>query len=123
MLINFFVWFIEYGFSFLLANIFDGLEQERMFYCIYFLVPIILLTIRVVALIIQIELISNLLGEEADHGVNGIVTCVIALNILKNVIVLIVVTWVITKIFYTDFFVAFQIITFGQCLCSTEQED
>lgn len=123
MLINFFVWFIEYGFSFLLANIFGGLEQGKMFYCIYFLVPIIPLTIRVVSLTIQIEQMSNLLGKEANHRVNGRVTCIIALNVLKDVVVLIVVTWVITKIFYIDFFVAFQIITFGQCLCSTEQED
>lgn len=123
MLINFFVWFIEYGFSFLLANIFGGLEQGRMFYYIYFLVPIILLTIRVVSLTIQIEQKSNLLGKEVDHCTNGKYTYIIALNVLKNVVVLIVVTWVITKIFYIDFFVAFQIITFGRCLCSTEQED
>ena len=114
MLKKFAVWFIYFGLSFLVSDVFGWTEQGKAFFCIHLGADI--LTILVIILIAG--LVSGCAAE-----MSGISFLTILITAGALAIVLFA-TWGATKLFDIDFFVAYQIMTFGQCLCTdTKKKD
>lgn len=109
MLKKFIEWFICFGLSFLVADVFGWTDQGRAFLYIYLGVDVALIAIFVIIL-----LIAGIAFREKLLALRGSF-----LSIIITIIVLAVIlfaTWGATKLFGVDFFVTFQIMTFGACL-------
>jgi len=49
-------------------------------------------------------------------------TFIIVLMMFASILIVLFATWVATQLFDVDFYVTYQIMTFGQCLCSSKTE-
>lgn len=109
MLKKFALWFICFGLSFLVES-WGWAEQEKAFLYINLGASIIIILV-VIAILVFVGLVGNCAAEA-----NGISFLVALIN-AGTVAILLFATWGATKLFGVDFFVAYQIMTFGQCLC------
>lgn len=110
MLKKFVFWFICFGLSFLVSDVFGWTEQGKAFFYIDLGVAI-LIALVVIAIFVIAGLAS---GRSAEaNGISYLVVLIIGVILAITLFA----TWVATKLFGIDFFVAYQIMTFGQCLC------
>lgn len=105
MLKKFGVWFIVFGLSFLISDVFGWTEQGKAFLYIHLGVSVILILI---AMLIIVAGLAR--GSAVESNVAPI------LLLFITVCVDLLATWGATKLFDVDFYVAYQIMTFGLCL-------
>lgn len=115
MLKKFIIWFICFGLSFLVSNVFGWTEQGRAFIYIYLGGSIISILGSIVFLVIAG--FANRCAAEVSGS-----SFLIILIIAVEVAIVLFATWGATKLFDIDFFVAYQIMTFGQCLCTDSEK-
>ncbi len=112
MLKKFALWFICFGLSFLVESI-GWAEQGKAF---------LFIDLGATGLIIALLILVCLFAGDGLGERIGIP--VIAAVVYGAVIAIILfTTWGATKLFNVDYYVAFQIMTFGQCLCSSNKKD
>ena len=111
MLKKFVLWFIVFGLSFLVSNVFGWTEQGKAFLYIDLGSNVIIMLILIVIILIA--------GHATDNAAkaNGI-SAMVVLTAAAAVVIALFATWGATKLFDVDFFVAYQIMSFGQCLCT-----
>lgn len=115
MLKKFALWFIVFGLSFLVSDVFGWTEQGKAFLYINLGAGIIIILALIVILIIA----GLATGSAAEaNGISFLVVLVTAVTIAITLFA----TWGATKLFGVDFFVAYQIMTFGQCLCTQSKK-
>lgn len=114
MLKKFIFWFVTFGLSFLLAGVFGS--QGKAFFAIYFGLDV--LVGLALLLTFAVSQSSSRLSSISD----GLTFFGIILIIGATVFVL-VATWVASNLFGLDFFVTYEIMTFGQCLCVNSKKD
>lgn len=118
MLKKFALWFVCFGLSFLVSDVFGWTDQGRAFLYIYIGESIIVILALIVLMLIAgvIQRIKFLATTVS------IVTIFITIGVVAF---LVFATWGATKLFDVDFFVTFQIMTFGQCMCpsTSKKED
>ncbi len=112
MLRKFALWFICFGLSFLAESL--GLaKQGKAFLVIY---------LGVAGLIIALWILICLsAGDDLGEWIGFTVIAAIVYGIV--IAISLFATWGATKLFSVDYYVAFQIMTFGQCLCSSNRKD
>ncbi len=115
MLKKFAFWFICFGLSFLVSDVFGVTEQGKAFLYIHLGAGIIVFLVAIVILVI-----AGLASGNAAEA-NGISFLVVLVTAGALAITLFA-TWGATKLFDVDFFVAYQIMTFGQCLCTNSKK-
>lgn len=115
MLKKFALWFICFGLSFLVSDVFEWTEQGKAFLYIHLGTGILILLVFVAICIIY----SLINGCAAEMSGISFLTILITAGALAIVLFA---TWGATKLFDIDFFVAYQIMTFGQCLCTDSKE-
>ena len=115
MLKKFALWFICFGLSFLVSDVFGWTEQGKAFLYINLGTDILIILALIVILII-----AGLSSGSAAEA-NGISFLVVLVTAGALAITLFA-TWGATKLFGIDFFVAYQIMTFGQCLCTDSKK-
>lgn len=103
MLKNFATWFIVFGLSILVSNVFGWTEQGRIFLFICLTRPLVVVLVH---------------AARNAKVTNTFFFLMILASVVSLAITLFT-TWVAAKLFGVDFFVSFQIMTFGQCLCPT----
>ena len=113
MLRKFAFWFICFGLSYFVANVMGLCEQGEAFLYVYLGASVMVGIILIIALLI----FGGLEKELPLAG--GLSLLVIAVYAVIIVITLFA-TWGATQIFGVDFFVTFEIMTFGQCLSSSD---
>ena len=111
MLKNFARWFICFGISFLVANVFGWTDQGRAFLYIY-----VGIAVAIVAIYVLLLLIAGIAYKEKLFAMGYSIVAIIFLAI--QVAIMLFATWGATKLFDVNFFVTFQIMTFGACLVS-----
>lgn len=109
MLKKFALWFICFGLSFLVADVFGWTDQGRAFLYIYLGADVV-----IVAIFVIILLIAGIAFREKLLALGGSFVSIIVLIIVLAITLF--ATWGATKLFDVDFFVTFQIMTFGSCL-------
>ena len=114
MLKKFVVWFVCFGLSFLFES-FGWAEQGKAFFFIdvgveFFLILVLLAIIKTG---------GSMYGYNNEAIVASLLIVFITIGVLA---VIMVATWVATKLFDVDFYVAYQIMTFGQCLCTNNKK-
>ena len=109
---KFVVWFLTFGLSFLAAE--WGLaEQGKAFFFTSLGIDVVMLFILLVLVLIAAISDCDINAETLGLSVISI------LCLVCEIAVVIFATWGATKLFPIDFFTAYQIMTFGQCLCIT----
>lgn len=112
MLRKFVWWFIIFGLSFLVQS-FGWTDQGTAFIWIH-----LGGTGLLIALVIILCLVAGSgIGEKLGLSIAIAIIYAIMLGIV------LLATWGATKLFPVDFAVAYQIMTFGQCLCSDSKKD
>lgn len=112
MLKKFAWWFICFGLSFLVSDVFGWTDQGRAFLYIKLGASVIL-----VAVIALIFLIAGIAIKEKIIGFIGTGISIFAM--MAVILITLFATWGATKLFDVDFFVTYQIMTFGACLVSS----
>ncbi len=112
MLKNFALWFIYFGLSFLVES-FGWAEQGKAFMFID-----LGATGLIIALCILVFIFA---GDDLGEQIGIPVIAVVIYGVIIAIILF--ATWGATKLFNVDYYVAFQIMTFGQCLCSSNKKD
>lgn len=110
MLKKFASWFIVFGLSFLVSDVFGWTEQGKAFLYIHMGVAVLVFLVLVTILVA-----GGLVTRRASEA-NGISFLLVLMTALSLAITLFA-TWGATKLFGVNFYVAYQIMTFGQCLC------
>ena len=113
MLKKFAIWFICFGLSFLVQNL-GWAEQGKAFLYIH-----IGLNVLIIALLIAIAIILGLTNGFEFAALSCGVSFISILITAVEIVITLFATWGATKLFNVDFYVAYQIMTFGQCLCKT----
>ena len=115
MLKKFFWWFVIFGLSFL-VSVFGWTEQGKAFLFLNLGSNILLILVLIVVLII-----AGITGKFSaeDIGISFILVLFTAVAIAIELFA----TWGATQLFDVDFYVAYQIMTFGQCLCTESKKD
>ena len=112
MLKKFALWFICFGLSFLVES-WGWAEQGKAF---------MIIDLGAMGLIIAIVILICLFGGDGLGERLGI-PVVLALVYAGLMVIILFATWGATQLFDVDYYVAFQIMTFGQCLCSASKKD
>jgi hypothetical membrane protein len=112
MLKKFALWFICFGLSFLVES-WGWAEQGKAF---------MIIDLGATGLIIAILILICLFGGDGLGERLGI-PVVLALVYAGVMVVILFATWGATQLFDVNYYVAFQIMTFGQCLCSSSKKD
>lgn len=115
MLKKFAAWFSCLGLSFLVSDVFGWTEQGKAFLYINLGVGVVIILALIVILVI-----AGVAGGVAAEA-NGISFLIVLITAGVLAITLFA-TWGATKLFGVDFYVAYQIMTFGQCLCSNNKK-
>ncbi len=115
MLKKFALWFICFVLSFLVSDKLGLTTQGKAFLYIRLSVSILIILAFIVILIIG-GLISGSAAEA--NGISFLVVLAAAVALAITLFA----TWGATKLFGIDFFVAYQIMTFGQCLCTDSKK-
>lgn len=116
MLKKFAVWFICFGLSFLAQEL-GWAEQGKAFLWI-----IIGADVLIILGIIAIVMIAGLVHKSATIAATGF-SVVLALITAGMLVIVLFATWGATKLFDVDFYVAFQIMSFGECLCIDDKKE
>lgn len=111
MLLNFALWFICFGLSFLAESL--GLATQGTAF--------LFIKLGLTAIVIAFLILIFLFGGDGLGERIGIPVALAGLLAIGIAIVLFA-TWGATKLFHVDYYVAFQIMTFGQCLCSSSSK-
>ena len=109
---KFVAWFITFGLSFLAAE-WELAEQGRAFF---------FTSLSMDVLMVLVLLVLMLIAAISDGDIRteaSIVSVVAILALLFEIAAVLFATWGATKLFDVDFYVAYQLMTFGQCLCIT----
>ena len=114
MLKKFALWFICFGLSFLVQS-WGWAEQGKAF--LYIDLGISVLIIVVFIAIMVIAGLAN--GFAAEAGGVSFLTILITAGAIA---IALFATWGATKLFDVDFYVAYQIMAFGQCLCTSSKK-
>lgn len=115
MLKKFVLWFICFGLSFLVSDVFGWTEQGKAFFYVTLGKDILI----ILALIVILVIAGLATGSAAEaNGISFLVVLVTA----GALAITLFATWGATKLFGVDFFVAYQIMTFGQCLCTDNKK-
>ena len=110
MLKKFALWFICFGLSFLVES-WGWAEQGKAF---------MIINLGATGLIIAIFILICLFdGDGLGLGIPVVLSLVYA----GEMVVILFATWGATQLFDVNYYVAFQIMTFGQCLCSSSKKD
>ena len=110
MLKKFATWFIVFGLSFLVSEVFEWTEQGKAFLYINLGIQVVIIIGLIIVLIVA--------GHKArESAVTNTVSALMVLLTAGILAIILFATWGATKLFDVDFFVAYQIMTFGQCLC------
>ena len=107
MLKKFALWFICFGLSFLVES-WGWAEQGKAF---------MIIDLGATGLMIAIEILifgGDGLGERLGT---------LAIVYAGLMVIILFATWGATQLFDVDYYVAFQIMTFGQCLCLSSKKD
>ena len=108
MLKKFALWFICFGLSFLVES-WGWAEQGKAFMYI---------DLGAVGLILAVVILICLFAGDGAVERLGI-PLVVAICYVAIVAVILFATWGATELFNVDYYVAYQIMTFGQCLCTS----
>ena len=108
--------FICFVLSFLISNVFGWTEQGKAFLYINLGAGILITLLGIAIYII------SCLDSGWTEGMN-VISFIAILNIAGALAIILFATWVATKLFNIDFFVAYQIMTFGQCLCTDSKNN
>ena len=108
MLKKFALWFICFGLSFLVES-WGWAEQGKAF---------IYIDLGAVGLILAVVILICLFAGDGAVERLGI-PLVVTICYVAIVAVILFATWGATKLFNVDYYVAYQIMTFGQCLCTS----
>lgn len=114
MLKKFALWFICFGLSFLVQS-WGWTEQGKAFLYINLGVSVL-----IVVALIAIVIIAGLADGFATEA--GGVSFLAVLITAGAIAITLFATWGATKLFGVDFYVAYQIMTFGQCLCTNSKK-
>ena len=112
MLKKFALWFICFGLSFLVES-FGWTEQGRAF---------LYIECGTIGVIIVLLVVVCLFGGSGALERLGFPMALLIIYAVSVGIALFA-TWGATKLFDVDFFVAYQIMSFGQCLCGSSKKD
>lgn len=104
---KFALWFVTFGLSFLLAGVFGS--QGKAFFAIH-------LGIDVLNALAMLALFATAGSISGYAFVTDKITAIGVVAVIGAIAIILLATWVITKLFGIDFFIAYQIMTFGQCL-------
>ena len=104
------LWFIFYGLSFFVSYIFSWTEQGKIFLFISLGMCFLIILVISVFIIIVRHFAVDIANK---HGISF----KIVFYALCFVIIILFMTYVVSKLFDIDFFVSYQVITLGQCLC------
>lgn len=115
MLKKFATWFVVFGLSFLVSDVFHWTEQGKAFLYINLGVGAVIILGLVVVL-----LIGGLVTREAAAA--NAISFLLVLITAGTFAITLFATWGATKLFGVDFYVAYQIMTFGQCLCTQNKK-
>lgn len=112
MLKKFVWWFICFGFSYLVADVFHWTDQGRAFMYIK-----LGTSVAIMAVLILILLIAGI-AARAKLVTSGI-SLVLVFYIAAEIAITLFATWGATKLFNVDFFITYEIMTFGACLATS----
>lgn len=107
-ILSFVKWFVVFGLSFLVAD-WGWTEQGKAF--LYIDLGIVGFFVLIIIVILLV------LGDGAGQKI-GLSLASIVIFMVEIAIALFA-TWGATKLFDVDFYVAYQIMSFGQCLCDS----
>lgn len=103
-------WFIVFGLSYLVSDVFGWTEQGKAFLYIHLGAGILIC----LALIVMVLIAGGLSDSfAAAHGISILIVIIQAVVLGITLFA----TWGATKLFGIDFYIAYEIMTFGQCLC------
>ena len=111
MILKFFVWFVVFGLSFLMEEL-GFAEQGMAFICIHIFAS---------CLIVIVYIFISIYASKGT-GERIVFPLLIVGMYMLTIAIILFATWGATKLFGVDFFVAYQIMTFGQCLCSNSKD-
>lgn len=111
MLKKFALWFICFGLSFLVES-FGWTEQGKAF---------LYIELGAIGFIVAVFVLICLFGGSGALEKLGIPFVLVIVYAISVGIALFA-TWGATKLFDVDFFVAYQIMSFGQCLCTSSSK-
>ena len=115
MIKKFVAWFIYFGLSFLIADVFGWTDQGRAFmYLRLGSTVVIILTVSLILLLAGVAMKQKLL-------MSG-VSFTLIVSVAFSTLITLFATWGATKLFDIDFFVAYQIMTFGACLVTSSSK-
>lgn len=114
MLKKFALWFICFGLSFLVQS-WGWAEQGKAFLYIHLGIDIL-----IVLVVLAIVVIAGLV-EDCAAEANGL-SFILVLATAGILAIVLFATWGATKLFNVDFYTAYMIMTFGQCLCSNKKK-
>lgn len=115
MIKKFVAWFIYFGLSFLIADVFGWTDQGRAFmYLRLGSTVVIILTVSLILLLAGVAMKQKLLMSGVSFALIGSFTFCTLITLFA--------TWGATKLFDIDFFVAYQIMTFGACLVTSSSK-
>lgn len=116
MLKKFALWFICFGLSFLVSDVFGWTEQGKAFLWINLGGNIVIILVAIAGIIM-----AGVIKKEFLAMASGISFLTI-LATIGTVAIILFATWGATKLFGVDFYVAYQIMTFGQCLVTNSNK-
>lgn len=113
---NLVFWLVFYVVS-LVVDRLGWAEQGETFFWLYFGFSVFIALAGICLLAIAAR---NIEDNDERNEENGKITVINIVNTLIEIVILLCTIWLATLLFKLDFYVAFQIITFGQCLCVDE---
>lgn len=111
MLKKFALWFICFGLSFFVE--FLGFAEQGKAFLFINLGANVLIILAIIAILIITGFIGN-----SPIVASGI-SLLMVLTTIATLAFTLFATWGATQLFGVDFYITFQIMTFGQCLCSS----
>lgn len=102
------LWVIAFALSHFVASL-GWAEQGQAFMYIY-LGAIIAFIIVMILVVLVMGIASN------EKAATGAISGIVIIATIFYVGVILIATWVATQIFNVDYFVVYQIMTFGQCI-------
>lgn len=109
---KFVLWFIGFGLSFLSESL-GWAEQGKAFMYIHLGIGVIAMLVHIACMMI----LSIKVDRVAEEIWNSILKALIA---AVYIVIRLFVIWSVARFFNVEFFVTYQIVTFGQCLCLCE---
>lgn len=116
MLKKFSYWFIIFGLSYLVADVFGWTDQGRAFmYLSLGGFAALMLIFTLIILIAGVAVKEKLIAFTGGSSIILITIIAVAIELFA--------TWGATKLLHVDFFIAYQLITFGACLVPIQKKE